>query len=178
MDYKQVCKLKLRHHLFMCLTLAFFMALSGVIAQESAPEQTYDLPAVSLLGEYESLFADLSPTHGDILLNVCGNDMDIAYERWMEMLGAMEDYATSINYDLKGVKTYLHVFWNPDGSIAHIAFFPKANSRNVPVAELKAVFSGFTKDYRMQIETETGFNHYASGSFPVFDRPALTAKKD
>ena len=141
-------------------------------------QQEETIPKVSLLGEYESLFADLSPSHGGILLNVSGNDMDLAYDRWMEMLGAMEDYSEEINYDIRGVKTYMHVFWNADGTIAHLAFFPKANSRNVPIAELKAFFSGFVKEYQMQITAETGFNHYASGSFPVFDRPDLTAKKN
>ena len=137
-----------------------------------------NLPRVSLLGEDEALLSDLIKSHDNILLQVCGNDMEIAYAQWMEMLGAMEDYSNEIGYDIRGAKMYLHVFWDLDGTISHLSFFPKANSRNIPVDELKAFFKGFVKNYKMDIEANEGFNHYASGSFPVFDRPALSAKKD
>jgi len=143
---------------------------------QEAPEGSG--PMVSLLGEDETMLTDLLNSHGTILLDVCGNDMEIAYAQWMDLLGAMEDYSKEIEYDIRGVKMYLHVFWNSDGSIKYISFFPKANSRNVPIAELRAFFKGFVKNYKMDIESESGFNHYASGSFPVFDRPELSAKKD
>ncbi len=156
------------------------MSVQFVVAQEKVgvANELVTIPLVSLIGEDEDIFVALAETHSDIFLEVCGNDMDIAYDKWMDMLVAMEDYSIEIKYDIRGVKTYLYVFWNTDGTIKHLAFYPKANSRNIPIAELKAFFKGFAKTYKMPLTTDNGYAHYASGSFPTFGRSELTAKKD
>ncbi len=163
----------------MSLAAAFAMLSAPVVvAQAQQAEEQETVPLVSLIGEDQYLLSDLSMKYSDILLQVCGNDMDVAYDTWSEMLGAMEDYSEELGVDLKGVKTYLHVFWNPDGTVAHIAFFPKPNSKNVPIAELRAFFKEFAKVYQLPLTHETGFSHYASGAFPLFYRPEVSAKKD
>ena len=140
--------------------------------------QPLAMPLVSLIGEDEDIFTALAETHGDIFLQVCGNDMDIAYDKWMDMLVAMEDYSQEIDYDIRGVKTYLYVFWNADGTVKHLAFYPKANSRNIPIAELKAFFKGFAKEYKMPVKADNGYSHYASGSFPTFGHSELSVKRN
>ena len=158
--------------------LAICMLLVVIGHGQSEIEQAPTTPAVSLIGEREMVFKELSVTHPGILLSVCGNDMDVAYDKWMEMLGEMEDYAESIDYDIKGMKTYMYVYWNPDGTIAHLSFFPKTKSRNIPINELKAFFTNFVAQYQMQVVTDTGFSHYASAAFPVFARPQYRVNKD
>jgi hypothetical protein len=141
-------------------------------------QQSPDVPVVAMIGEYETAFEMLARENPEILLSVCGNDMDIAYERWMDMLVAMEDYAESIGFDINGVKTYLYIFWSPDGTFRHLAFYPKANSRNVPNEELRAFFKAFAKEYHMPFKTDVGYSHYGSASFPTHARPEYRAKKD
>lgn len=148
----------------------------GLVAQSAVPAHASD--KVSLIGEQEETFEELSVSHPEVLLSVCGNDMDFAYEKWMRMLGAMEDYAEGIGYDIRGLKTYLYVYWNDDGSIAHLAFFPKTKSRNIPLSELKTFFTGFVGTYQMQITTEEGFSHYGSASFPTHSRPEYRVKRN
>jgi hypothetical protein len=160
------------------MSIALTLNVAVAVAQVEQPVEPAEVPLVSLIGEDQYLLSELSTRHSDILLQVCGNDMDLAYDMWSEMLGAMEDYSNELDYDLKGIKTYLHVFWNGDGSIAHIAFFPKPNSRNVPIPELRAFFKEFAKVYTLPLTHETGFSHYASGAFPLFYRPEVSAKKD
>ena len=160
------------------LAVALTFCATVAVAQVEPPKEPQEVPLVSLIGEDQFLLTELSTRHSDILLQVCGNDMDLAYDTWSEMLGAMEDFSNEINYDLKGVKTYLHVFWNADGTIAHIAFFPKPNSINLPIPELRAFFKEFAKSYTLPLTHETGFSHYASGAFPLFYRPEVSAKKD
>jgi hypothetical protein len=104
--------------------------------------------------------------------------MDIAYEKWMDMCVAMEDYAESIAYDIDGLKTYFYIFWNADGSFRHLAFFPKSNSRNIPTEELTAFFKGFVKEYKMTIKADQGYSHYGSASFPTHARPEYRANRD
>ena len=141
-------------------------------------DQQQDLPKVFLIGEYEHAFETLSTTHSDILLTVCNDDMDFAYDQWTDMLASLEDYSDRIDYDIKGAKLYMYVFWDADGTIAHLAFYPKPNSRNIPLPELKAVFKGFIKEYRLPIRSDKGFSHYASASFPIFYKPEFRVKKD
>jgi hypothetical protein len=136
------------------------------------------VPSVGMIGEYESAFASLAVENPGILLGVCGNDMDIAYEKWTNMLVAMEDYAESIAYDIDGLKTYFYIFWNRDGTVKHLAFYPKANSRNIPVEELRAFFKGFVKEYHMTIVASEGYSHYGSATFPTHARPEYRVKRD
>lgn len=156
------------------------LCVQFVFAQEEkdVSSQPLEMPLVSLIGEDEDIFVALAETHGDIFLEVCDNDMDVAYDKWMDMLVAMEDYSQEINYDIRGLKTYLYVFWNADGTIKHLSFYPKANSRNIPIAELRAFFKGFAKKYKMSATSERGYSHYASGSFPTFGRSELSVKRN
>ncbi|MDX1408678.1 MAG: hypothetical protein R3330_11110, partial [Saprospiraceae bacterium] len=133
---------------------------------------------VSLIGEKEETFAKLTVSHPEILLTVCGNDMDYAYEKWMIMLGAMEDYAEAVGYDIKGLKAYMYVFWNADGKIAHLSFFPKTSSSNIPIAELRSFFQGFVGTYQMQINAKAGFSHYGSAAFPTDARPEYKVRRN
>jgi hypothetical protein len=151
--------------------------LSTAQTLDSSTDAT-TVPMVGMIGEYESAFASLAHENPGILLGVCGNDMDIAYEKWTDMLVAMEDYAESIAYDIHGLKTYFYIFWNPDGSFKHLAFYPKPNSRNIPVEELRAFFKSFVKEYHMTIVASEGYSHYGSATFPTHARPEYRVKRD
>ena len=148
------------------------------VAQTPIIEQQINVPPVALIGEYESAFSLLAKENPGILLGVCGNDMDIAYEKWTDMLVAMQDHAESISFDINGLKAYFYIFWNADGTFRHLAFYPKPNSRNIPNEEILAFLTTFTKEYHMTIKATEGYSHYGSASFPTHARPEYRAKKD
>ena len=83
------------------------------------------------------------------------------------MLSEMEAYAGNIDFDLNGVKIWLKVFWNANGTIDHLSFYRKPNSRNVDVDELKAFLSSFINHYQMPINTTVKFTHNGSAQFPT-----------
>lgn len=163
---------------FVFLPILAFIFLLATAQTTVSVDQTSVVPPVALIGEYETAFASLARENPGILLGVCGNDMDIAYEKWTDMLVAMEEYAESIDFDINGLKTYLYIFWGADGSFKHLAFYPKANSRNIPYEELLAFFKAFVKDFQMPIKATEGYSHYGSASFPTQARPEYRAKKD
>ena len=160
------------------IPLFFTALLEPGQAQAPAQQQHDDIPVVALIGEYESSFEQLARENPGILLEECGNDMDIAYEKWMDMLVAMEDYAESIGFDINGLKTYFYIFWNADGSFRHLAFYPKPNSRNIPTEELVAFFKSFAHEFRLPLKASEGYSHYGSASFPTHSRPEYRAKRD
>lgn len=158
------------------LTLILF--LDFAIAQNPAP--AVSLPSVFLIGEHESQYLALAKQHPALFMSVYGNDIDRAFRGWSEMLMDIEDYAAELNFDIRGVKLWFNIYFNADGSIRHFAFYPKPNSRNVPVEYLSAFFKNFAAHYRLPIDADKPFHHSASGGFPTHFRRDLqaTVKKD
>ena len=159
--------------LFLLLTLSVGI-LSDISAQfaYAAPGQGSTLPRVFVLGEDEQAYNHLVESYGtSSLLNVCQNDMEKAFGKWLDMMGAMEAYAQKINFDINGVKIWVHVFWSADGTIDHIAYHLKPNSRNIDQQEFTAFLSSFIKNYKFPLTTDgVNYSHYASASFPTFSK--------
>ncbi len=139
--------------------------------------QAQQVPEVFLIGEHEDQYEEMIGDYQDLLLSVCNNSMDMAYDKWLEMLMQMENYADSLNYDIKGVKIWINVFWDKEGNIDHIVYYPKPNSKNMDFDKLSTFFKEFTKVYQMNIEADSGFSHYGSASFPSFARKKLAREK-
>ncbi len=147
-----------------------FLPISGFswMKQIESPVQDTPLPKVFLIGEHEAEYDKLLNNHDALLLTVCDNDMDIAFNKWSSMLREMEAYSDQIGFDLKGVKLWLNVFWEADGRIKHIAYYLKPISKNIDTAELNAFFSSFMRNYQFPLVAKERYSHYGSAAFPQF----------
>ncbi len=125
-----------------------------------------DLPTVFILGEYNEPYEALMSGQST-LLDVCDNDMNFAYHKLTGMMKDMEAYALTANFDLKGINAWMHFFWRADGSIDHIGFYLKPNSRNVPNEQVKSFLESFAKQYKLPLRFNKKFSHYSSFSFPI-----------
>lgn len=134
------------------------------------------LPKVFQIGEYEEQYGLLYEIYHDILLTVCNDDMKLAFDKWMYMIAEMEDYAHKIDFDLNGVKIWLKVFWNEDGSIRYISYYRKPNSINKDTAELSAFLTSFMNAFQMPIKSKVKYTHNGSAQFPTALIPAETRK--
>lgn len=141
---------------------------SGLLCQETIP------PKVFILGEHEKAYEQLNLDYSTMLLTACRGDMDVAYEKWISMLSEMEAYATLINYDIKGVKVWLNVFWDKDGTVKHIAYHLKQNSRNIDTAEFTAFLISFINHYKFPLVINKKYSHYGSASFPTHPKKLST----
>lgn len=137
-------------------------------SQDVLCEKDTLLPKVFIIGEYERQYEELMEEHNTLLLTACDNDMNVAFEKWQEMLVGMEEQAELIDYDLKGIKMWLNIFWEGDGSIKHIAYYLKPNSRNVDTDKLSMFFINFINHYQFPVSTRKKFAHYGMASFPTF----------
>lgn len=124
-------------------------------------------PKVFLLGEDENLMNALNNKYTTLLMAVCQNDMELAYDNWMIMLSDMEEYADKIGFDIKGIKIWLNAYWNKSGKLEHLGYYLKPNSRNVKIEELNAFFISFMKNYQMKVTAKSRFYHNGSASFPT-----------
>jgi len=148
------------------LTIFSFSTAKGMNGMHV--ERDSIMPKVFLIGEYENDYNNLLLDYETLLFAACDFDMNVAYDKWMSMLREMEAYATDINFDLKGTKLWLNVFWEKDGTIKHVAYYLKPISRNVDTAELSAFFSSFMNNYTFPLVIDKSYSHYGSASFPLF----------
>lgn len=143
--------------------LFFIMAFAAVAQSDfDTSERAF------LIGENEEHFELLVSEHNEQLLSVCNNSMDKAYEAWVSLLKDLEGFAEDRDFDLKGTKIWINVFWNTDGSIRNIAYYPKPNSKNMDFTLLSSFLSDFATSYQFTITNEKPFSHYGSASFPTF----------
>ncbi len=147
---------------------------TSVVSDPLIEQDSIVLPSVFVMGEYEEQFNSLMQEHEALLLSECDNDMDIAFEKWLSMLKEMEAYSEIIEYDLKGIKMWLNVFWDKNGTVDHIAYHLKPNSRNIDIEELTAFFVSFINNYKFPLVTDEKFSHYGSAAFPTFARRVKT----
>lgn len=150
------------------ITLVHFTANGqSAVAPQKFQDQP-NLPKAFMIGEYEQPYENLINTYNKLLLNVCNNDLNKAYDIWSTILLDLEEYSKEMDFDLNGLKLWLYFFINADGSIQHIVYFPKANSRNTNYELVTSFFASFCKNYKLKVEITEKCSHYASASFPTF----------
>ena len=134
------------------------------------------LPTVFALGQYDGQpFEKLKADYETQLLTVCRNDMEMAYYLWVHVLKHIETQGVKTGFDLNGIKLWLYIFWNKDGSIKNIAFYPKPNSKNFKNDDMTAFLSNFCKTYKFPMTHEGNFSHYSTANFPVLvEKPSET----
>jgi hypothetical protein len=132
---------------------------------------------VFMLGQNEDQYTEIIRDYPANLLSVSGDSMEKAYEHWMQLMLDMEDHAEKMGFDLKGLKIWINVFWNREGQIDYITYYPKPNCKNIPFDTLTAFFKDFIRDYQSGISTQLNYSHYGSASFPSFAEMFLQDKE-
>ncbi len=145
----------------MTLILGTTFFASSLLAQD-------DVQPVFVLGENEKAYEMLNQDYSQTLLEVSGFDTQKAFEHWMDMMKQMEDYAKKLRFDIKGVKLWLHVFWNEDGTVSHIGYLLRPDSRNIDNLELAAFLKTFSARYKLPVGSSRKFSHYTGANFPIY----------
>ena len=151
---------------FILCALCLQISLFGQSANGTT--STSELPAAFLISEDDNAYGDLVKATPTLLLQICEDSMDIAYKKWIYMLADMEDSAVDKGFEIRGLKVWMNVFWNADGSIEHIVYYPKPNSKNIEYSDFTNFLNEFAESYKMDIKAEAQFAHYGSASFPTF----------
>ena len=170
-----------------CFTIVFFTIHAAVpptpitcpdASGVSRPflTQSDSLPTAFVLGQYDgSPFEKLKSEYDVQLLAVCRQDVEMAYYLWVHMLKHMESYAAKTRFDLDGVKLWLYVFWNKDGTMKNVAYYPKPNSKNFKAEDMTAFMTDFCRNYKFPMTHERNFSHYSTANFPVMVEKEKTA---
>lgn len=150
------------------MKVLFSLIMGMVIVSGAVSAQKTDLPKVFTLGEQEQAYEKLTQEYSQSLLEACDLNIETAFQRWLEMMQEMEKYAAKINFDIKGVKLWMHVFWSETGKIDHIGYLLRSDSKNINAAELNAFLSSFMGRYTFPVSSGKKYNHYTGATFPTF----------
>ena len=146
-----------------CLILGLILSIFQL---QSQSVNALDLPKVFILGDHVDEYEQLYMRNAN-LLEVCDNDMNLAFNSWMHMVERMDDYSQELGIDLKGLKLWLNILWEKDGHIKHLAYFKKPDSKSLEYSSLTEFFTNFIESYRLPIEADQSFTHYGSAAFPT-----------
>ena len=144
------------------ITLFFVMPVA--IAQPSSLDT---LPRVFTIGEYSRQYEDLVSECELPLMQISAMSMDKASEHWLNVLSELEIHADSLQFDIRGVRIWINLFWNADGSIRHMVYFPKRNSKNVDFKRLAMVLKSFCESSKTKLKAPACYSHSGSASFPT-----------
>ncbi len=154
------------NNFFRYILLVFSFAFSLGFAK--AQGVSNNLPKVFLIGEHEKVYSGFTKLYPLSLLEISNDSMELAYVNWMYLLKDMEDHSNAINFDLNGLKIWMNVFWNKNGTIDYITYYPRPNSRNMDFKKLTAFFIDFIRRYKPRLKGNKNFVHYGSARFPSF----------
>ncbi|RME99619.1 MAG: hypothetical protein D6772_07455 [Bacteroidetes bacterium] len=142
-------------------SLLVFVCLLGVQAQNG------QLSKVFQLGTEEQRYEQLTSVYSQSLLEAANGNITTAFEGWLDMQQAMDRHAERVNFDLNGVKVWLHVFWNEQGQIDQLGYLLRPDSKLVDDAELRAFLADFIGQYTFPIRSGRKFSHYTGATFPT-----------
>lgn len=150
-----------------------FWGLSFVsLLAQPAKERLKELPPVFVIGDYEPEYEAMMGNYPKSLLDVCGNDMPLAFDLWIGFIEEMEAYSKQAGFELNGVKAWFHVFFEKDGTIAQIGFHLKPTSRNIDTDAFIGFLNQFIAQYKFPYTALESYSNYTSVSFPsVYNRP-------
>jgi len=146
------------------------IAIVPITTLNASDTDRHYLPRVFQIGEYQEEYEQLIEDYDMTLTDVCDNDLYVAFGKLSSMFKEMEVFAENNAYDLKGVRLWLHLFWNKNGTIQYLAFHLRPNSRNINIADLEAFLLSFIQYYRFPLISENDYSLYTSTAFPVYAR--------
>lgn len=145
--------------------ILFFFIASLSYSEMNAQNNT--IPSVFITGEYPDAFELLSRNYPGSLISASDNDMDVAFTNWRLFLSDIEKYSEEINFDLKGIKIMMQVYWNREGKIEHLSYWPKPECKNIPEDDLVAFFKSFVRNYTFRVKSDERFTHSGAAEFPT-----------
>lgn len=130
--------------------------------------QKNNYPQVVNVAQRSELLEELSTDYKSSLFSASDADFIKTTKNWQHVLMGVEKYAEEIDFDMKGVKIWIKVFFAKDGNINHITYILSETSINIDTIELEAFFRSFMKNYKLPVSHDQKFAYDARIQFPLY----------
>jgi hypothetical protein len=152
------------------LFVVFVTSTTWIQAQDEATQQVW--PPVINVAQNSAALDALSNTYQSSLFSASNADFRETVNNWSIFLRSMEQYAEEIDFDIKGVKVWMKVFWAKDGSVNHLAYALSDRSININLTEWEAFLRSFIRNRKMALQHSKGFTYDGRIMFPLsYQRP-------
>lgn len=131
------------------------------------PLQAQSIPPIINGVQNGPLLDELSGQYQSSLFSASNADFAQTVHNWRLFLLSMQEYAASIDFDIKGVKVWLKIYWAKDGSIDHIAYILSDRSININPQDWEAFLRSFMRNYKLPITHIKPFSYENPISFPL-----------
>ncbi len=150
--------------------LLFCFSISQGFA--STVSDSLKLPSVFVIDETtEILVEKLDDEFHHSMLKVFNGSLSETGDRIVDLVSGIENYANTMNFNIKGVRFYYNAYFNEDGSIAFFAYMLRPESRNIDTNSLTAFLANFISKYKMKVPPKNNKRFSTSGLtayFPFF----------
>ena len=144
---------------FFCSVLAMVLLATTLSAQS--------IPKIIDGAQNGPLLEELNSTYKASLFSASEADFAKTIHNWRLFLLSMQEYAESIDVDLKGVKVWLKIYWAKDGSIDHIAYMLSDRSININPQDWEAFLRSFMRNHKIPLMHKQRFSYENPVSFPL-----------
>ena len=147
--------------------IAFFL-LINLCSYATTAQNTASL-SIFEIGKDEQNYRTICEAYPETLLSWKKDDYTQSALLWFDFLKSMETYADAIQFNLNGLKLWIHIFWNEKGEINHVGYFVHPESRQIDKKELNAFLSAYSRlAKKPDFKSGMKISHYTSASFPTF----------
>lgn len=147
------------------LLLSCLLSIATIKAQQP-------LPKVINVAQNSAVLDKLSTQYQSSLFSASDTNFVTTINNWRNFLLSMEQYSETIDFDIKGIKVWLKVFWAKDGNIDHIAYILSDRSINIDLVEWEAFLRSFMRNNKLAIKHKRSFTYDGRLMFPLsYKRP-------
>lgn len=130
--------------------------------------QNKELPRVVNVAKNSTILEELSADYKGSLFLASDTNVVKTMKNWKHLLVGMETYANKINFNLKGVKFWIKVFWAKNGTIDHITYILSDTSININTIDLEAFLRSFMRNYKLPMNALNKFSYDGRVMFPLY----------
>jgi hypothetical protein len=147
------------------LLLGYCFVIAPIQAQQARSNKA--LPKIINAAQNSDALEELSNQYQSSLFSASDTNFVTTINNWRSFLQLMEDYSETIDFDIRGVKVWMKVFWAKDGNVDHIVYVLSDRSINIDVIEWEAFLRSFIRNNKLPLKYRRGFAYDGRVMFPL-----------
>lgn len=147
------------------LLLGYFFVLPSLQAQQARSNKA--LPKIINATQNSAALEELSNQYQSSLFSASDTNFVTTINNWRGFLQLMEEYSETIDFDIRGVKVWMKIFWAKDGTIDYLVYALSDRSINIDVIEWEAFLRSFVRNTKLPIKFHRGFTYDGRVMFPL-----------
>jgi hypothetical protein len=136
---------------YFTLLLFFYSWQVSAISRYGEEYPVENVPKVFVIGHDIALESNLNEEYNYSIVSVFNENPQAAFAEWANMLLGMDNYCTSSDSDIRGIKAFATFYWSKDGQLKYVGYALKSNSRYFKHHELEYFFTKYMATHKLSV---------------------------